>query len=184
MTDTSRGAGSMILRPASLADAPQLAAFGRETFCAAFEHLYRPQDLAAFLEEVYSEATVRSEIADDACLHRLAFDADTLIGFCKLRYPSWYAEHSDATDPIALGQLYTAPDRTGKGIGAALMEWALAEANARHCNAMQLSVWSENTGAQRFYQRYGFAKIADIGFMVGEQRDEEFLYELRLGETT
>ena len=30
------------------------------------------------------------------------------------------------------------------------------------------------------YQRYGFGKIADIGFWVGEQRDAEFLYELRL----
>ena len=31
-----------------------------------------------------------------------------------------------------------------------------------------------------FYQRYGFAKIADITFQVGEQLDPEFLYELRL----
>jgi hypothetical protein len=41
-------------------------------------------------------------------------------------------------------------------------------------------VWSENRAAQRFYARYGFAKIADIGFMVGSHRDEEFLLELRL----
>ena len=30
----------------------------------------------------------------------------------------------------------------------------------------------------------GFAKIADITFRVGQQLDEEFLYELRLGEGT
>ena len=29
-------------------------------------------------------------------------------------------------------------------------------------------------------ERDGFAKIADIGFWVGEQRDDELLYELRL----
>ena len=38
----------------------------------------------------------------------------------------------------------------------------------------------ENFGGQRFYQRYGFSKIADIGFWVGDQRDDEFLYEKRL----
>jgi ribosomal protein S18 acetylase RimI-like enzyme len=41
-------------------------------------------------------------------------------------------------------------------------------------------VWSENFAAQKFYARHGFSKIADIGFMVGSQRDEEFLLELRL----
>ncbi|MEC8178679.1 MAG: GNAT family N-acetyltransferase, partial [Pseudomonadota bacterium] len=65
-------------------------------------------------------------------------------------------------------------------IGAALMDWAMAEARERGHDAVQLSVWSENFGAQRFYQRYGFAKIADIDFWVGNHRDDEFLYELRL----
>jgi len=41
-------------------------------------------------------------------------------------------------------------------------------------------VWSENPGAQRFYQRHGFAKIADIDFGVGSHRDDEVLYEKRL----
>lgn len=170
----------MILRAASLDDVPALAALGRDSFCAAFEELYRPDDLAVFLEQAYSERAVATEIAAPEYIHRLAEDADGLIGFCKLRHPSWYAEHSGARNPIALGQLYTAPDKTGSGIGAALMEWALAEARERGCDAVQLSVYSENYGGQRFYQRYGFAKIADIGFWVGQQRDAEFLYELRL----
>ena len=170
----------MILRPALPEDAPALAALGRESFCAKFAHLYDPRDLETFLQEVYSESTVRGELTDGLCIHRLADDEGTLAGFCKLRLPSWYADHSDAARPIALGQLYTAPGRTGGGIGAALMEWAIVEARARGCDAIQLSVYSENTGAQRFYERYGFAKIADIDFWVGNHRDDEFLYELRL----
>ena len=174
----------MILRPALLEDAKPLAKLGRETFCAAFEHLYKPADLNAFLTEVYEPQVVAGEIAAGEYIHRLATDVvdgeEVLIGFCKMRRPSWYADDSDAVNPIALGQLYTDPARTGEGIGAALMDWALAEARTSGHDAVQLSVYSENYGAQRFYQRYGFAKIADIGFMVGEQRDDEFLYELRL----
>lgn len=170
----------MQLRPATLADVPTLAALGRDSFCAKFGHLYRPEDLAAFLEQVYSEATVRAEMTDGMYIHRLADEDGALVGFCKLRQPSWYAEHSDAVRPIALGQLYTAAERTGQGIGAALMDWALGEARTRGCDAIQLTVWSENVGAQRFYERYGFAKIADVDFWVGNHRDDEFLYELRL----
>ena len=172
----------MILRPAFLEDAEALARLGRESFCAAFAHLYRAQDLDTFLQQAYSVEAVAGEIADPAITHRLAQGAEggPLTGFIKVKQPSGYEDYSDAANPLGLGQLYCDPAHTGKGIGAQLMDWALAEARARGCDAIQLSVYAENFGAQRFYQRYGFAKIADIGFWVGEQRDDEFLYELRL----
>lgn len=172
----------MILRDAFPDDAAALAELGRASFCAAFEDLYDTADLAAFLEQAYAPAVVAGEIADPAIFHQLAVDpaSGALTGYVKLRHPGGYPGHSDATNPITLGQLYTAPDRTGEGIGAALMDWALTFARARNADAVQLSVWSENFGAQRFYQRYGFAHIADIDFWVGNHRDDEFLYELRL----
>ena len=52
----------------------------------------------------------------------------------------------------------------------------MAEAAARGADEVQLSVWSGNHGAQKFYARYGFSKVADITFLVGEQMDEEFLF--------
>lgn len=172
----------MILRPVTPADAPALADLARTSFCAAFAHLYRPQDLTSFLQQACTVQAVAAEIADPVCLHRVAEDVAGagLTGFIKLKVPSEYRHLSDAANPLAVGQLYTDPARTGEGIGAALMEWALAHARSEGHDAVQLSVWSENFGAQRFYQRYGFAKIADIDFWVGQQRDDEFLYELRL----
>jgi len=170
----------VILRSALPADAPAVAALGRDSFVAAFGHLYRADDLAAFLAEAYDATAVAAEIAASAFRHRLAEDEGRLVGFCKLRFPSPYGEHSDAARPLALQQLYADPAHTGQGIGARLMDWALAEAGALAADAIQLSVWSGNSGAQRFYGRYGFAKIAEIDFMVGSHRDDEFLLELRL----
>lgn len=172
------------LRPAASGDAKALATLGRESFCAAFEHLYPPEDLASFLSSTYAVKVVEREIADPRYVHCLADDGARLLGYCKLVEPSGYAMHSDAKHPIALSQLYTQPDVTGRGIGAALMDWAIDEARDRGSDAIQLSVWSNNHGAQRFYKRYGFAKIADIDFWVGSQRDDEFLFELRLAPQT
>ena len=168
------------LRTATVTDTQALATLGRESFCAAFEHLYKPEDLSHFLRQAYEPDVVAGEIADPQLIHCLADDGERLLGYCKLQQPSGYAQHSDAGNPIALGQLYTQPDLVGRGIGAALMQWAIGEAQNRGCDAIQLSVWSGNHRAQRFYQRYGFAKIADIEFWVGSQCDEEFLFELRL----
>ncbi len=171
----------MILRGARSDDAVRLAELGRSSFRAAFEHLYDPQDLDAFLAGAYSDDRVAAEIAHPRLLHQLAEDADGLAGFCKLALDSPYGAHSNAARPIALGQLYTAPGRTGEGIGAMLMAWAMAQARRRGADAVQLSVWAQNTRAQAFYARYGFNKIADIDFWVGRHRDDEFLLESRLG---
>lgn len=170
----------MILRPVSLNDIPALADLGRETFCDTFAHLYSETDLSAFLKQVYSIEGVTQDVTHPNLLYRLAEDESGLIGFCKLALVSDYAEHSNAKRPMGLNQLYTATHRIGQGIGAALMEWAIAEARIRGNDAIQLSVYSENYGAQRFYRRYGFTKIADIEFWVGKQCDAEFCYELRL----
>ena len=172
----------MILRPATPDDVPNLVRLGRDSFNHAFAHLYRPEDLAEFLDEVHAEGPVLEEVTGEECRHCLAEVSGELVGYCKMRYPGSFGEYSDARNPITLGQLYTAPGRTGEGIGAALMEWAILHARALGCDAIQLSVYAENFGAQRFYQRYGFRKIADITFKVGDHIDTEFLYEMRLEE--
>ncbi len=170
----------MILRPASSDDVSALSALGRDSFTASFGHLYRPEDLASFLTETHDEAVVAGEISGADCRHCLAVEDGRIAGYCKLRFPSKLATHSAAAQPIELGQIYTDPARTGAGIGALLMDWAIEAAHAGGHDALLLSVWSGNHGAQKFYARHGFTKIADITFRVGEQLDEEFLLEKRL----
>ena len=164
------------LRSATIADVPAMATLGRESFVAKFGALYRPQDLAAYLGESHSEAAVAAELANLDRLYRLATRGDRLVGYGKLRLVCGFPGYARGKHSVELKQLYTAPAATGHGIGAALMDWAMAEARARGADEMQLSVWSGNHGAQRFYARYGFEKIADVTFRVGEQIDEEFLF--------
>jgi len=171
---------SLRLRPAAAGDAAALAALAKDAFVAAFGHLYRSEDLAAFLAEHKTAEAYRRALADPGSSIELAEIDGALAGFCQLRLPSEFAAKSDAARPVALQQLYTDPALTGRGIGAALMDWALARARGLGGDAMQLSVYSGNHGAQRFYARYGFARIADIEFVVGTHRDAEFLFEMRL----
>jgi len=157
-----------------------LAALATEAFVAAFGDLYRPEDLKAFLAGHRTADAYRAHLSDPGTRIAVAEAGRQPLGYALIRFPSEFASESDASRPLALHQLYCAPAATGRGIGAALMEWALDEARGLGCDAVQLSVFSENFGAQRFYARYGFARIADIDFWVGTHRDHEFLYELRL----
>jgi ribosomal protein S18 acetylase RimI-like enzyme len=170
------------LRPASEADLPALAALARDSFVAAFGHLYRPEDLALFLEEWRTEKAYRAALAVPAKRIQLAEFDGRLAGYALVALGDGFEERPapQPVRPAMLSQLYCAGDATGHGLGAALMDWAIAEARGWRADALQLSVFSENFGAQRFYQRHGFRHVADIDFWVGNQRDDEFLYELEL----
>ena len=77
---------------------------------------------------------------------------------------------------MELKQLYAASNATGMGIGKAMMDWAMDQFAQRGADEAQLSVYAYNDGAHRFYHRYGFAKVADITFKVGDHIDPEFLF--------
>lgn len=177
----------MKLRPATSEDAAALAALARAAFADAFGHLYRPEDLAAFLGEWRTPERFAAAIADPAARVMLVEEHGALIAYCSTIHGKGFEEGPEPRParPAYLAQLYCAQAATGRGLGALLIEDAIAEASRRGCDAMQLSVYSGNHGAQRFYRRYGFAKVADIHFRVGEQLDEEYLFEKPLaGEHT
>ena len=172
----------MNLRPATEADAEALAELGRESFTAAFGHRYKPEDLAAFLAEYRTVEKFRAHLADPPTLIAVAELDGRLAAYCLIVRGQTFDEQPEPRPkrPVFISQLYCGADATGQGLGAALMAWVIDEARAWGADAVQLSVFSENFGAQRFYQRYGFGKVADIDFWVGNHRDDEFLYELKL----
>ncbi len=177
-----RGANIMLLRPATTMDVPALTALARDSFVDKFGHLYKPQDLAMFLEEYRTKRHYRQQLADPGTLIQLGEEDGHLLGYCVLVLGDHFEERPapQPQRPALLGQLYCAPGTTGRGLGSALMEWALAEARAWRADAVQLSVYSGNIDAQRFYRRFGFKKVADIDFWVGNHRDDEFLMEVAL----
>lgn len=172
----------MILRPASIDDVPALVALGRESFTHAFGALYAPSDLAAFLDEHRAPDKFAAQIASPDIAVTVADEDGKLLGYCLTAFGARFDERPEPhpARPCVLSQLYCAGEATGRGIGSALMEDALAQARQHGCDAVQLSVYCDNVGAQRFYENYGFEKVADIDFWVGNKRDDEFLLERRL----
>jgi ribosomal protein S18 acetylase RimI-like enzyme len=166
----------LTLRPASPDDVPALSALAIESFNAKFAHLYSAEDLATFLAENLAQGPIAAELARPDRVYRLAEVGGRLVGYCKIGLGCGFPELARGRKVMELKQLYTASNATGMGIGKVLMDWAMDQFAARDADEVQLSVYAENFGAHRFYERYGFAKVADITFKVGEQLDPEFLF--------
>lgn len=166
----------MLLREATEGDIAAISRLATDSFVAKFGHLYSAENLNAFLAESLSEAAIARELANPDRVYRLAEGDAGLLGYCKIGLTCGFPEHARGQRVMELKQLYTAPEATGQGIGAALMDWALDQFALRGADEAQLSVYAENHGAHRFYRRYGFDKVADITFRVGDHIDPEFLF--------
>jgi diamine N-acetyltransferase len=162
----------MIYRDATEADLPAIDALFRESFVATFGHLYRDEDLAAFLAKFTPEAWA-SEFAEPGLAFRIAEDADGLAGYAKISNLTLPAETEART--TELRQLYLTERAKGSGAAQALIDWAIAQGRARGSEELWLSVYVDNHRAKRFYEKNGFEDRGTYHFMVGEHADEDRL---------
>lgn len=165
-------------RDATPDDAAALAALGARTFTETFGHLYKPEDLAAFLTQHTSE-NWGAKIADPAINIRIAEDGDTPAGYCTVK-PLQLDYRPQAEPCLELSQLYLFSPWHGTGLADALMAWAKATARQRGAVELALSVYAENFRGQAFYRRHGFHDAGPTIFRVGNHIDDERLYACAL----
>lgn len=163
------------LRRATSADTAVLAELGAVTFTENFGHLYVPEDLRAFLDENHSEAAYTKLLTNPNYALWLAEHAGYAIGYvqagpCGLPHADVQPQDGE------IKRLYLRNGTQGNGTGRLLMDAALVWLLRDGPRTLWVSVWSENDGAQRFYERYGFTFVDEYHFIVGQQRDREFMY--------
>ncbi len=74
-------------------------------------------------------------------------------------------------------QLYVEPGFTGRGLGEALLQRALAELHAAGAHPVRLWCFEANTGARRFYERHGFVAVDFTDGRGNEEGQPDVLYE-------
>jgi diamine N-acetyltransferase len=166
-----------MFRDATPQDAAMLSALARRSFTETFGHLYDPADLAAFLERHTPDAWA-NDITDPDYAIRIAEADGAAIGYAKLGPPSLPFEPRGPS--IELRQFYLLAAAHGTGVAQSMMAWVIETARARGAADMYLSVFIDNHRARRFYERHGFERIGEYGFMVGNHRDTDDVMRLSL----
>lgn len=182
-----------MLRRATPEDAEALSALASTCYIQTFGQLYSSEDLDRFIHEAYSPEVLRAELADPQRPTWLLFeepclDADsapsparideasegTLIGYvtvCPAHLPHPDVKPTDGE----VQRLYLLREYQGGGRGSRMLEHALNWLEAGGPRTLWIGVWSENYGAQKLYGCYGFTKVGEYSFMVGDHADREFI---------
>ncbi len=168
------------IRRATIDDAATLAELGRVTFIDAFGHLYTRADLQAFIDDSHSVAAYARALSHPDYALWLAQSDGVAMGYAQAG-PCGLPHAEVQPGDGELKRLYLLRSAQNGGVGVALLDTALAWLQSDGPRTLWISVWSENYGAQRFYGRHGFAHVGEYEFIVGEQRDREFIYRREKG---
>ncbi|GGI44256.1 ribosomal protein S18 acetylase RimI-like enzyme [Agromyces flavus] len=112
---------------------------------------------------------LQSLLAGPGTIAYLAGEPATGVALVTLRSNVWY------DGPVALlDELYVAPADRGRGLGSAMIERLVADAEASGVSAIEINVDAVDVDAQRFYERHGFSGVdPDTG-------ERAFFYSLEL----
>jgi ribosomal protein S18 acetylase RimI-like enzyme len=162
------------IRRATAQDAAALAELGAETFAETFAGAYPEADLQAFLAANHTPAKLAAALADPAIAIWVVEQDGRLVGYAQvgppdIPHPEVRPEHGE------LKRLYLRPEAQGAGLGARLTELALAWMEAEGRTPVWLSVWAHGHAAQQFYARYGFEKVGEYDWAVGDFADPSFI---------
>lgn len=163
-----------LIRRAGPDDVAALSDIGARTFVETFGHLYPPEDLAAFLPGAYGLERTARDLADPAKAAWLVESGGEPVGYalagpCDLPHPDVVPASGE------LKRLYILRAHQGGGTGGRLLATALDWLEAGGPRDLWIGVWSENFGAQRLYQRFGFEPAGEYLFPVGRVRDREII---------
>lgn len=107
---------------------------------------------ASFVNDAWSEAMMREELASRHSRYVIDEDAGRLVGYAGLRVPAGAKDADIQTIAIAEAA-------RGRGRGRALLEALLSEASARRASDVFLEVRADNPVAEKLYASEGFVEV-------------------------
>ncbi|GIJ58026.1 N-acetyltransferase [Virgisporangium aurantiacum] len=138
--------GGVVLRRAEREDLPRLLELLAADQLGARRE--RTDDLSPY------EAAFAAIDADPAQLLVVAADGDRVVGTFQLTFIPGLARRGALR--AQLEAVRVAAEYRNRGLGAAMMRWAIDEARSRGCALVQLTSDRTREDAHRFYERLGF----------------------------
>lgn len=170
---------AVTFREAGPGDARWLTDFGRRVFDITFGPHNRAEDMSAYLDRHYTLERQATEIARPGSKIWIAELEGRPVGYAQLMLDAPRPELADSA-ATEVNRFYLDPSLHGRGVAAAMMSHCMDEARALGARWIWLAVWSENPRAIAFYRKVGFEKIGEQVFVLGSDRQTDWVFALDL----
>lgn len=169
------------IRTAVEEDAEALSTLAMTSFSDTFGYTYTPDDLSHYLATTYSPTIQKQEILSNHLKVFVVFEKEStqMMGYAMLN-PSSIEVGITGPHPLEIKRLYIAKEYHGTGAAHLLMEVLFKSIDECGAKTIWLGVWESNFRAHNFYQGYGFVKVGQHVFTVGNHQDVDYLFQLNL----
>lgn len=154
-------------------EADLLADISRTTFAETFAPVNTLEDMAIFMEQQFTTEQLKAEMGKPDYLHLLASYNGAPAGYLFLKKHSHPLLQKSAA--LEISRIYCLQTFQGKGVGKALMEYALDYAKENELPTVWLGVWKENAKALAFYTSFGFRIFGETDFILGNDLQKDWL---------
>ena len=169
------------LRRAAQTDAVALSRAAARFFTHTFGGANRPEDLAAYLTDAFSELRQRAELSDPNSRIWLATMGEDILGYAHVRLARAPAGKASAESrQVEIARIYADHRWHGRGLGGVLMRMCVAAARDWGADVLWLGVWEKNPRAIAFYEKQGFQAIGEQPFLLGTDLQRDLVMARRL----
>jgi len=169
----------VIVRKATILDAPVISFLGKQTFSEAFGYLFTEGELNQYLDDTFSLKKLESSLLKPHNFFAIVYYDDKPVGYCKVKVGSHYNDSADRTH-VQLQKIYILKHYLGKKLGALLLKHIFDLSEIKECELVWLVVLHTNTSAIKFYEKHGFEKLKKYYYAIGKLNLE---YELMVKES-
>ncbi|MCW8875571.1 MAG: GNAT family N-acetyltransferase [Kangiellaceae bacterium] len=150
-----------------------------KTFVESFAKDNTAEDMQIYIDQSFSDAQVRKELAKDSSFFYFVINQDEPVGYLKLNTGEAQSEDKLANS-VEIERIYVDKNLQGQGVGQLLFSKALEFTQSAKAEYLWLGVWEKNTGAIRFYQRLGFESFDTHSFYLGKDKQTDILMKLKV----
>lgn len=170
---------SFILKKATILDLKDIQNISIETFVSTFSDVNTPQNMQNYIETAFNDSQLTSEINNPATAFYLALYEDLVVGYLKINFNGAQTEES-YPNSLEIHRIYVHEDFHGKKVGQFLLNKALDIGKEKQFKNIWLGVWEKNFRAQAFYSKNNFEKIAEHPFVLGDEKQIDYIMSLNL----
>ncbi len=159
-------------------DAELIAGISRETFYDTYAAYNTKEDMDKFLSEQFTKEQLIAQVHDPENLFLLAYENNEPAGYVFLKAGS--PPGLTAANALEIKRFYACTSFIGKGVGKALMQASIDHAKKENRESVWLIVWKQNFRAIKFYEAFGFAKIGEQEFILGNDVQNDWVMQLEV----
>lgn len=163
-----------MIKAVNQTDSKILQTISRATFSETFGQDNTEEDLAEYLEKAYNQNQLIDEIQKTNSRFYFIYADQKIAGYLKLNIKDAQTEEI-VDNALEVERIYVLKQYQGLKLGKQLIKFAMQRAEALNKAGIWLGVWEENEKALHFYQHYGFQKISEHVFQLGQDKQTDFI---------